>query len=809
MDDAPSSKHVASGEAANADVNAGTHQNDSSTERPTTESPHPGIAQTRPPTTPATPSNAGRRPDRQRTHSREVEMMGPILRRKKVVSMPLCGVGAAESARAHDQFFYDDRHGPRASVVPAAMLQNESPAVRQELDDQGRRLKQVSDGYRFKTHDIANERQITPPAPLSAQPAPGAPRRRGQRTRQRSTPSAIMTGIMRRKQVSLDLLAPEAAEFFAGETSEELEEPLVVLEPAPEVPEEEEIEKISEEEGAEQIDIEAGKAKPTEGKGGAKKEHKEKNLFRPLVFAPPRRPDVASGGHHGTAEPATVLCGGVPPQYQDEVEETIRLQEAANMALRESLTKFKSSRVLDVQDLEAINELDAIVDSFDENVTTMRSHLLPTIDESKSLLIEGKSASGTVTAADGALVDTDLEDVESDQFKDEDDGAVSVFIPAAGGIAVKKATRKDYYITAFLFVLMCALTSIIAGWQTHLDESHSIFGVVGLACVTYCPGNTETKDYFHGNYNFGSGEVVELVIGLDPIHNDNYSGGEHEPQDNGSGHRWLAEEDEELDAYLRVDIVGVESGLVKWTGKFGPASQVRETFVERVDTDGWEDAEEDHVINSYSTQSPDTELAFTMNASTLTPLADHSEIVAAVIMVVVYVFILLEIIHRTLVAIFGSLVALFFFFLMHNGHTESVATIMLHLEWSTLGLLFGMMLIVGELSHTGIFEWCSVRLLGTASGSYNRLVLLLCTLTAASSAFLDNVTTMLLVAPVTIDLCNILQVDPRPYLIGEVVSFVLFGRHRDPPYILSTIRVCSYLLSNITSSLNNIHFPLP
>jgi Na+/H+ antiporter NhaD/arsenite permease-like protein len=80
-----------------------------------------------------------------------------------------------------------------------------------------------------------------------------------------------------------------------------------------------------------------------------------------------------------------------------------------------------------------------------------------------------------------------------------------------------------------------------------------------------------------------------------------------------------------------------------------------------------------------------------------------------------------------------------------------------------------MMLIVGELSHTGIFEWCAVRLLMASKGSFSRLMVLLCTLTAVASAFLDNVTTMLLVAPVTIDMCTILGVDPRPYLIGEVI----------------------------------------
>ena len=188
------------------------------------------------------------------------------------------------------------------------------------------------------------------------------------------------------------------------------------------------------------------------------------------------------------------------------------------------------------------------------------------------------------------------------------------------------------------------------------------------------------------------------------------------------------------------------------------------------------------------------ELTFNLYTATLHPMASSSVLVAGLIMIFVYLFILLEVIHRTLVAIFGSLVALFFFFMMHNGHTESkslfdikylllhsigvyilrvstlgISTLMLHMEWSTLGLLFGMMLLVGELSHTGVFEWCAVRLLIMSKGSFNRLMVLLCGLVAISSAFLDNVTTMLLIAPVTIDMCNILNVDPRPYLIGEVL----------------------------------------
>ena len=164
----------------------------------------------------------------------------------------------------------------------------------------------------------------------------------------------------------------------------------------------------------------------------------------------------------------------------------------------------------------------------------------------------------------------------------------------------------------------------------------------------------------------------------------------------------------------------------------------------------FEDPEEEHFITVASSK-PDIVLGFTLYVSVRTPLANYSELVAALIMVCVYFFILIEVIHRTLVAIFGSLVALMFYFIMENGRTETIRQVMLNLEWSTLGLLFGMMLLVGELSHTGIFEWCAVRLLMASKGSFVRLIVLLCTLTAFASAFLDNVTTMLLVAPVTID----------------------------------------------------------
>lgn len=215
-----------------------------------------------------------------------------------------------------------------------------------------------------------------------------------------------------------------------------------------------------------------------------------------------------------------------------------------------------------------------------------------------------------------------------------------------------------------------------------------------------------------------------------------------------------------------------------------PENHHRLTAKSKVIVD-WEYPERHHVIDVHT--STGLEVSFTLAAEKQTPLSQYSVAIASLIMVFVYAFILLECIHRTLVAIFGSMVSLFFFFLMHGGETESIRTIMLHQEWSTLGLLFGMMLIVGELSHTGIFEWIAVRLLVSSNGSFKLLLVLLCLLTGIASAFLDNVTTMLLLAPVTIDMCYILDVDPRPYLISEVILSNIGGTATligDPPNII-------------------------
>lgn len=155
---------------------------------------------------------------------------------------------------------------------------------------------------------------------------------------------------------------------------------------------------------------------------------------------------------------------------------------------------------------------------------------------------------------------------------------------------------------------------------------------------------------------------------------------------------------------LDTDSLGAIEPTVVHTTYFGPPDNShREKFKEKVVVD-WETPENHHIINVYSESG--NPISFTMYAQKQNPLSEKSVLIAALVMGGVYVFILLEVLHRTLVSIFGSMIALFFYFVIHNGETESIKVVMLHQEWSTLGLLFGMMIIIGELSNTGVFGEC-------------------------------------------------------------------------------------------------------
>lgn len=157
------------------------------------------------------------------------------------------------------------------------------------------------------------------------------------------------------------------------------------------------------------------------------------------------------------------------------------------------------------------------------------------------------------------------------------------------------------------------------------------------------------------------------------------------------------------------------------------------------------------------------------------------------ILIVVYILIIFETVHRTLAAAVGGLAAVIALNYFTNEPALSLKAVTTMIDWETIGLLLGMMVMVGVISHTGVFEWFAVEAYKKSEGSIWSLVVILCIVTAVLSAFLDNVTTILLLTPVTIQLAKVLDLQPVPLLIAEVLFSNIGGAATmigDPPNIM-------------------------
>lgn len=113
------------------------------------------------------------------------------------------------------------------------------------------------------------------------------------------------------------------------------------------------------------------------------------------------------------------------------------------------------------------------------------------------------------------------------------------------------------------------------------------------------------------------------------------------------------------------------------------------------------------------------------------------------------------------------------------------------IDWDVIFLLLGMMIIVGVLRQTGVFEYVAIWATKRAGGSGLRIMILLVVITAVASAFLDNVTTVLLIAPVTLLVCERLGINPVPFLMSEVFASNIGGAATlvgDPPNIIIASR---------------------
>lgn len=168
-------------------------------------------------------------------------------------------------------------------------------------------------------------------------------------------------------------------------------------------------------------------------------------------------------------------------------------------------------------------------------------------------------------------------------------------------------------------------------------------------------------------------------------------------------------------------------------------------------------------------------------------LESQALLVGGLILLGVYAMIITEVVDRTLAAALGGLVAVFALNHYSEESALSLKAVTTMIDWETIGLLLGMMVMVGILSTTGVFEWFAVEAYKRSGGDVWTLTVILCLVTAVLSAFLDNVTTMLLLTPVTIQLARVLDLRPIPLLIAEVLFSNIGGAATmigDPPNIM-------------------------
>ena len=150
------------------------------------------------------------------------------------------------------------------------------------------------------------------------------------------------------------------------------------------------------------------------------------------------------------------------------------------------------------------------------------------------------------------------------------------------------------------------------------------------------------------------------------------------------------------------------------------------------------------------------------------------------IFLLTYALIVSERVHRTISALLGGVAMIFFGVLPQTQAFHAV-------DWNVIFLLAAMMIIANVLKETGLFQWIALQAVRLGKGDPFRVLIILSLVTAVTSAFLDNVTIVVLVAPVTLFVASNLRVNPVPFLIAEILASNIGGMATlvgDPPNIL-------------------------
>lgn len=163
----------------------------------------------------------------------------------------------------------------------------------------------------------------------------------------------------------------------------------------------------------------------------------------------------------------------------------------------------------------------------------------------------------------------------------------------------------------------------------------------------------------------------------------------------------------------------------------------------------------------------------------------HNIIFSAGILILTYILIIIESIPKVTAVLIGATATLIFGLLSQNkGYSDYFAN---YIDFNVIFLLVAMMIIVNISARSGMFNWTAHKLLKFTKGNPKWVLFTLAVFTAIASAFLDNVTTVILIMPVTFIIAKELDIDPVPLLITEIIASNIGGTSTligDPPNII-------------------------
>ncbi len=160
----------------------------------------------------------------------------------------------------------------------------------------------------------------------------------------------------------------------------------------------------------------------------------------------------------------------------------------------------------------------------------------------------------------------------------------------------------------------------------------------------------------------------------------------------------------------------------------------------------------------------------------------------AIVLLSIYIMLAFEIVHRTVIVLVAATIAIVIGITTDLfSADESFEFAVRSIDFNTIGLLLGMMIIVSILAETGIFQYIGIKMSKASKGNMWKLLVMMSVFTAVTSMFIDNVTTILLMIPVTISIFKAFRMSPVPFILAQILASNIGGTATligDPPNIM-------------------------